>query len=135
MRRYHGQGLIETMITFIIIISSVVALLRFQNYLAFSNSLTQQQSEASRLTMKEVEVLRDFSSLTNYNAITSGTTSYTASNAVYTVNWTVTPYSNPDYKTIDVTTSWTSRYGTAQSMRLTSQVAGIDPGLSVSVMK
>lgn len=135
-----GQTLIEIMVTLAILSIGIIALVRFQNYLAYDNSLTQQKSEATILAVKKLETLKDFQVLNNtagytsYTSIASGTSSSTGVNATYSLSWTVTPYTNPTYKNLDVTVSWTDRYGTAQSVRLISNVAGIEPQNSSAIM-
>lgn len=136
-----GQGLIETMITLLLISVSVIALIRFQNYLAYDNSLAQQKNEATILAIQKIESLRDFqvlnntSGYTSYQGVASGSSTSTGTNATYTITWTVTANTNPTYKVIDVTVSWTDRYGSAQSIRFISRVAGIEPGDSAAVMR
>lgn len=135
--RMLGQGLIEVMMTLLIIAGSVIALLRFQNYLAYSNSVANQQSTATQLAVSKIETLRDFSALTGTNSyanIASGSSSFTGTSATYTITWTVTPFVNPTYKTIDVVVTWTDRYGNAQSTELTSMVAQVDPSYSATIM-
>src|SRR5688572_35754 len=132
----QGQGLIETLTILLFISVSVVALLQFQHYLSYSTSVTKQQSDAAIVATSQVETLRDFSVLTTqagyaaYQDIVSGTGNTVVNNTTYTMNWTVTTNTDPDYKTIDVTVSWTDRRNVAQSVRLITQVAGIDPSLS-----
>lgn len=134
LRHQRGQGLIEVVITFLIISGSVIALLRFQNSLAYSTSVTQQENTALILAMKQIETLRDFTTITDYQAIDSGSSVYTGTNATFTTTWTITPNTNPNYKTIDITVSWQDRYGSTKTMRLTTQVAGLDPMYSAAIM-
>ncbi|MDR3476519.1 MAG: hypothetical protein P4M14_00630 [Gammaproteobacteria bacterium] len=132
-----GQGLIEVLMTLLIIVGSVLALLKFQNYLAYSNSLAYQQATATQLAVNQIETLRDYSALSGTNSyanIASGNSTITNSGATFTVTWTVTPFTNPTYKTLDVVVTWTDRYGVAQSRRLTSMVAQIDPSYSATIM-
>jgi Tfp pilus assembly protein PilV len=139
-RRSSGEGLLETMATLVLIAVSVLALIRFQNYLAYTGSTTRQQSDATILAINQIEKLRDFqvinntSGYTSYQSIASGTSTSSTATTTYTTTWTVTPFTNPNYKTIDVTVSWTDRYNTAQSIRLTSMVASLDPAFSASIM-
>lgn len=138
--RCKGQGLIETLIALLFIAVSVIALIRFQNYLAYSNNITQQQADATILASKQIETLRDFQVLNNtngytsYQSIASGTGSFTGINTTYTITWTVTPYTNPTYKMIDVVITWTDRYNNSQSVELITHVAGIDPSYSSAIM-
>ena len=136
----EGQTLIEVMITVAFIAISAIALVRFQNDLAYDNSYAQQKSEAIILATKQMETLRDYqvlnntSGYTSYQSIASGSSTVTGVNASYSLSWTVTPYINPTYKTLDVTVSWTDRYNNTQSVELTSTVAGLDPTNSSDVM-
>lgn len=140
LNKQKGQGLIETLIAAVIIISCVVALIRFQSRLAYHDSYTQQQSHATILALSKIESLRDFNVLNNqspytsYQGIASGTSTYTGTATTYTLTWTVTTVASPSYKTIDVTVSWTDRYGATQSVRLITNVAGIEPAYSATVM-
>lgn len=136
----NGQTLIEALVTIVFIAVTVIALVRFQNYLSYDNSLTQQKGDATTLAQSKLESLRDFqvlnntSGYTSYQSITSGTSTTTGATAVYTITWTITAYTNPAYKTIDVSVTWTDRRGIAQSVRLVSNVAGIEPANSAAVM-
>lgn len=138
--KIEGQTLVEVMITLLFVCISIIALIRFQNYLAYNNSLAQQQSEATILAEKQLETLRDFQVLNNqnpytsYQGIASGNSNVNGVNATYSLAWTVTPYTNPTYKNIDVTVSWTDRYNVSQSVELTTQVAGVDPSTEANIM-
>jgi Tfp pilus assembly protein PilV len=138
--RSQGQTLIEALVTMVFIAVTVIALIRFQNYLSYENSLSQQRGDATILAQSRIESLRDFQVLNNtggyssYQGIASGTSTTTGSNATYTVTWTVTSSTNPTHKVVDVTVGWTDRRGAAQSVRLISDVAGIEPANSAAVM-
>jgi Tfp pilus assembly protein PilV len=137
LKKQRGIGLIETVVTLLIIAGSTIALLRFQNYLAFNNMATQQQSDAIQLAINKIEALRDFSVITganSYQALASGTSTATGVNTTYTLTWTITPTTTPSYTIIDVTVTWSDRYGQSHSIEETSQVAGIDPSFSIVVM-
>lgn len=134
----QGQGIIELMATFLIIAMSVSALVYFQNNLAFANSLTQQQQTALSLATSQIETLRDFKTLTganSYQSISSGTSSITNLNTTYAMSWTVTTNTNPNYKTIDLSISWTDRRNTNQTLRLITIVGGTDPSYSGTIME
>jgi Tfp pilus assembly protein PilV len=139
-RSSKGQGLIETMVALFFIAFSLVALIRFQGYLAYNNSVTQQQADAVSLATKQIETLRDFHTIvtttgyTAYNDIASGSSTYSGINTTYTIAWTVTAFTNPTYKRISVTVSWTDRRNQAQSVTLINNVAGVNPSYSAAVM-
>lgn len=138
--RIKGQGLVETMVALFFIAFSFIALIRFQGYLNYTDGLTQQRADAVALAVKEIETLREFQVINNtagytsYQSITTGSSSYTGINTTYSIAWTVTAHTNPTYKNVSVTVSWTDRYNTAQSVTLISNIAGVDPGFSAAVM-
>lgn len=143
MKRLHhgkGQTLIEALVTLVFIAIGVIALIRFQNYLSYDNSLSQQKGNATILAQSKMESLIDFqvlnntSGYTSYQSIASGSSTSAGTTTTYTITWTVTTNTNPDYKTITVTVSWTDRRNTAQSVTLVSRVAGIQPSNSAAVM-
>jgi Tfp pilus assembly protein PilV len=137
LKKQQGIGLVETVVTLLIIAGSTIALLRFQNYLAYSNIATQQQSDAVQLAINKIETLRDFNSLSganSYQSLASGSSTSTGVNTTYTLTWTITANTAPNYTIINVVVTWTDRYGTSRSVNETSMVAGIDPAFSIVVM-
>ena len=138
--KQKGQGLIETLMIVLFFGISVVALIKFEHLLNYNVSLARQQSDASIVTENEIETLRDYSVLSTtsgyvaYSAITSGTGTVTVNNTTFTLTWTVTANTNPTYKTIDVTTTWNDYYGTAQSIRIVTDVASLDPSVASTFM-
>lgn len=141
MRRTNdGQTLIEVMVTVLFMAIAVIALIRFQNYLAYDSMLTRQKNDATLLANQRLELLRDFqvlnntSGYTSYQSIITGTTTATIGNTTYTLNWTVTPFTNPTYKNVNVVVSWTDRNNLSQSVQMSSDIAGVDPTTSGSVM-
>ena len=131
--RIRGQGLIEMLMILLFIGVSIAAILKFQGYLAYSTQLAQQQSEANLLAISQIEQLRNFTVLNTtagysaYQDIAPSSTTSIVNNTTYTINWTITAFTNPTYKKINVTVSWTDRYATAQSVSLSTSAAGIDP--------
>lgn len=138
--KQRGQGLIEILMTVLFIGIGVVALIKLQNYLSSTNDAAYQRSDAVRIATRQIEVLQDFqvvnntSGYTSYQGITSGSSTVTGANTTYTVSWTVSSFTNPTYKTINVTVSWTDRYNVAQSVNVVSVVAGIEPSSSATIM-
>lgn len=135
-----GQTLIEVLITILFIGVGVIALMRFQSYLAYDYNLTEKKAEATLIATKQMETLRDFqvlnntSGYTSYQGIASGSANTTINNTTYAVTWTVTTFTNPDYKVIAVTVGWTDQYSNSHSIQLVSDVAGIEPANSSSIM-
>lgn len=139
-RKVLGQTLIEVLITIVFITIGVIALARFQNYLSYDNSLSQQYGDATLLAQSKLDQLREFQVLNNttgytsYQSIASGTSTTTGTSATYTLTWSVTTSTNPDYKQATVTVSWTDRRGISKSITLVSNIAGVDPAYSSAVM-
>jgi Tfp pilus assembly protein PilV len=142
MRRENqkGQGLIESLIAMLIIFGTVVALMSFQATLVYNDNVSAQTTDATILAMNQLEKLRDFQVLAvqspyaAYASITSGTTTSTGANTVFTITWTVTNFTNPTYANIAVVVTWTDRRAIAHTLTVVSKVAGIDPTYSSSVM-
>lgn len=138
--KQKGQTLVETLVTVVFIAMAVLALIGFQNYLAYDNSLAQQRADATQLAEGQIETLKDFhvlnntSGYTSYQGITSGSRTVTGTTTTFTITWTVTAFTNPTYKNIDVNVTWTDRNGASQSVRLITNVAGIDPSTSSTIM-
>lgn len=138
--REKGQTLIEALITLLFIAVSVIALIRFQSYLAYNNILAEQRNEASILAIQKIEKLRDFqvlnntSGYTSYQSIASGSSTTNSTTTTYTTTWTVTPSTNPTYKNLDVKVSWTDRNNNSNTVELTTIIAGIDPQNSSTIM-
>lgn len=135
-----GQTLIETLITILFLAVSVVVLVRYQGFLAWNNTLSRQKSYAVSLAFSKMEQLvfiQTLNTTAGYSAwqdIASGTSSYSGTNATYTLTWTVTTNASPSYKTIDIVVSWTDTQGNAQSVRQDTIIAGINPQLSGAII-
>jgi Tfp pilus assembly protein PilV len=135
MRKYQGQGLIETLIALLIIAGGAFALIRFQSNLAYHNSYVQQKNTALLLARSKIESLKTFSSLTganSYATISSGSSTSTINNTTYTMTWTVTDQTT--YKNVNITVTWPDRYGTTQSEQLSTRIAKIDPAYPANMM-
>lgn len=134
-----GVGLIETLLIVLFVSVSIIALVNFQHYLSFSSNQAQQQFDATIIANQQLETLRDFQVLNTtagykaYADIASGSSTKTVGNTLFNLAWTVTTNTNPNYKTIDITVSWTDRFSTSRSVRLVTQVAGIDPASAATI--
>jgi hypothetical protein len=124
----------------LLIFGTIVSLLSFQATLAYNDDVSTQTSDAIILAVNELEKLRDFQVLnplagyTAYTSIVTGSSTPTGMNTTYTMNWTVTSYTNPTYKNINVVVTWTDRRTISHSITMSTNVAGIDPSTSSSVM-
>jgi Tfp pilus assembly protein PilV len=140
LNRQAGQGLIEILIVCVLITICCLSLAKFQAVLSYKDSLALQRSDAVVLAMSELETLRDFQVLstqvpyTAYSNIASGTSTSVGTNTTYTLTWTVTTVAAPAYKTISVVVAWTDNLSKAQSITLTTNVAGVQPVFSATVL-
>jgi len=136
-----GASLIEVLIALLILATGIVALVKFQGSLLQSRTLVNQRSVAVQLAESKLEELRHFSVIattpgyTAYEDIASGTSSIAGVSAIYTMTWTVTENTNPSYKSITVTVTWTDPTGGAQSVTLNTIVGSVDPALSGTIMQ
>jgi len=128
-----GAGLIDTLIAFLILAIGIIALVKFQNSLVYSDDLSQQTSDAIILAIKQIETLRD-TAQTQYSTLSSSSSTFTGVNTTYTITWTITAFTSPTYKTINVVVSWTDRFGNAQQIQQVTMVASLDPTASAAIM-
>jgi Tfp pilus assembly protein PilV len=137
LRKQKGQGLIEIVITIAVILGSAIALLRLQNSILYSDSFIRQQNYAMLLATQQIETLRTFTTLSgtgSYQTIASGSSTVSGPTATYTLTWTVTTLTNPNYKVVNITVSWVDKRGATQSIQVATQMAGIDPAYSASII-
>ena len=126
----RGLTLIEVFITLIILTGGLLTLAKFQGTLLFSNSLAKQRTEATMLGQKKIEMLRSYSTLSEYDAIVTDNDSVTGTNANYLRTWTVTQHTDiaaPLYDDIVLTVTWTDSHGTSHSIELNSIIASYNP--------
>jgi hypothetical protein len=129
-----GQGLMETIVTVLIVSITIIALMHFQTRLSYTHIVTQQQNEASTLASSKLDTLRDFSILGDYDKILSGQEIVQGSTTTYTVTWTVTTHRNYTYKSIDLSVTWKDIRGQIQKLDLSTAIAGLNPPDSAFVM-
>jgi Tfp pilus assembly protein PilV len=140
LNKQSGQGLIEILIVCIIVVICTVSLAIFQASLSYKDSLALQRSDATVLALSQLESLRDFQVLNTtspyaaYSDIASGSSTSNGVNATYTITWTVTTVASPSYKVLDVSVTWNDLRGVGQVIRLTTNVAGVEPVFSATVM-
>jgi Tfp pilus assembly protein PilV len=106
-----GVGLIEVLITLVIIAGGVMAMSRLQGLLLTSAASSRQQSDASFIAQRVIEDLR--SRDWGHASLAAGTpaaTQVAGTTATYTVQYTVTDTGaagQMQFKTVQVTVSWT----------------------------
>ena len=141
-----GFTLIEALVAMAIGGFGLMAVARLQLGLQAESDLAKQLSEANFIGQQRIEQLRAFQQVAAFDAtalaagkwgyanIVTGTQSVTGSNAVYTVNWTISDAaSGVPYKTAQVVVQWTDRQGGAQQALLTTAIAGTDPAAALGL--
>lgn len=140
-RRYQaGFSLVEIMASLFILSVGLLGLAKFQGNIWYYVSIARQQAEAAIIGEQKLENLRSFevinntSGYTSYNSIATGSATTSGLDANYALAWTVTAATNPTYKTVDLTVSWTDRRSLTQSIALSTIIAGVDPQQSGMAM-
>lgn len=123
-----GIGLIEVLITTVVVAMGLLALATFQGELMGGSRLSKARDEAKMLCDSKVEELRDrivrgtFDSSGNpvpadsYLAIASGNDQVTGTNATFTRTWNIADLVDPVRKRITATCSWDGEQVVVQSM-------------------
>lgn len=127
MKKLLGFSTIEALIAVLVVSVGALAVSAMQGNLTHAKNVNNQRNEAQILSQQKMEELRNFDSLSSYDALTSGQDSITSANTSYTRAWTVTTNANPNYKTIQLTISWQSADGNNDSITLSSSIARHDP--------
>jgi Tfp pilus assembly protein PilV len=139
MRRAWGQrgvSLVEALVAMVILSFGTVAVLGVQTSLRYNADVAKQRSEAVRIAQEQIELVRGFGTLADYDALDSvGATEvvgYTT-NTTFSLVQTVSTSNDPRVKTVVVDVVWEDRSGGAQAVRLTTSVLGVEPQLAGSL--
>ncbi len=140
MKKQRGITFLEVLIALVVLGAGVVALVKFQGDLMRNRIELSQETEALMLAQDQMESLRYYQVLPTtagyiaYQDKVTGTTSVVKTTATYTVAWTITSFTAPDYLTAVVTVTWTDPMNISQTTKLDSIIGKIDPAVSGSVM-
>lgn len=144
MRLYSKQAgvtIIEVLIALFILAAGLVALLKFQSNLLQNRGLVSQRSEAVSLAENKLEDLRHYVTINTtagvkaYDDIAGGSSSFSGTSTSYTLTWTVAESTDPPYKAITITVTWTDAAGGSQSVTLDTIVGKVDPAMSGTIMQ
>jgi type IV pilus modification protein PilV len=136
MKKQQGITLLEIVIALLILAAGIIALVKFQGDLMRSRVELSQETEALMLAQNQMETLRYYQVLNTtsgfiaYQDIATGSSNVSKTTATYTVAWTITANTAPDYKTAAVTVTWTDPMNTTQTVTLNSIIGKIDPAVS-----
>ena len=143
----RGVSLIEALVAFGVMAFGMMAVVGMQTTLRGSGDLARQRAEAVRIAQDAVETWRGFSTLATtsnrmaYADITTvGSTDVAGDNATYRLQRQVNaePVVSGTLAarrlTLVVDVAWEDRAGQTQSVRLASNIAGIEPELTASMV-
>lgn len=131
-RKVCGFVLIEALLSFVVVALGLLAIAKLNAYVQKGSASSKARVEALAIADGKIEQFRSLALESDFTAIGSSATptTVTGTNASYSLSWTVTPSTTPEYKTVSVTVSWkdvTDPTGVSQSVTLRSLVAWDDP--------
>jgi Tfp pilus assembly protein PilV len=147
-RRQLGVSLIEALVALAVMAIGMLGLVGVQSTLRGNADIAKQRSVATRIAQQEIESWRAFvtmatsTTVTAYSDIASTTPPGVAVvpptgvtwNASYLLERTVANLAAPRVgKSLSVQVSWTDRTGQAQSVRLSTLIAGIEPEFAATL--
>lgn len=129
-----GSAIVEALITVTFIGIGSLGLINLQGNLIHSKANANQSAEAMQIAKAKIEELRNYSTISGYNAISSSSDSYNGVNATYSRTWTATQNTNPDYTVIDLTVTWPKQDSSTGTINIRSHIAKLNPVLSGKAM-
>lgn len=143
---HRGVSLAEALVAMVVMAFGMLSLVNVQSAMRLNVEIAAQRTEATHIATEEIENLRLFDAVQNGNqawdTIASRTVdpypqAYGNGHTSFRLVRTVSPSTDNLQKVVTVTVMWTDRTGSAQSVRIDTLIAGIDPALSglVSVMR
>lgn len=135
-----GVGLIEVLITLVIIAGGVMALSRLQGVLVTSAASSRQQSDASFIAQRVLEDLRsrswtDTSLAQSVSPVTL--TAVSGATATYSVQYTVADTGaagSMEFKTVQVTVSWNDAQGLVRTYTATTRLQRLGASFSARLL-
>jgi Tfp pilus assembly protein PilV len=125
-RKSAGFVLLEALIALLIVSIGLLAISKLEGLTISAAGEARSRSEAVTLAQKKLEQLRNWVTSASFTAgMVNGTSSYSGTNAAYNYAWTIS--AGAAGTLVQLTTTWTDRFGTGQSIDLNSLVAWDDP--------
>ena len=132
-RSQRGASLLESLIAFVVLAASTLAVASLQGGLRLDGDLARQRSEALRVGEAEIERLRAFAAIAaasgprSFGAIADAGSTVVAGNASYRVVRRIDAGAVAAAKAATVRVGWIDRGGAAREIVLASVIAGVDP--------
>lgn len=131
--------MIEVMIALSILSIGLLALSHLQATSIRNEIIAQQTTQALHFGQSILDDLRHYTDLTNgndsYAAIASGNQTLNGLTANYTATWSVTEFTSPDYKSVDLTVVWSGPDGDNYNTQLSTRIGRLDPYLAGSLQQ
>ncbi|MGZ8928612.1 MAG: type IV pilus modification PilV family protein, partial [Methylobacter sp.] len=128
IKKQRGIGLIEVLITSVMIAIGLMALTSLQGSLMNSSGDTKARSEAVKLAETKLEQFRNNISKTGFDTdLATGNDSVDGTNATFTRSWTVTDAASPARKNIGVQVTWGGA-SADETVNMVSQAVWANPG-------
>jgi len=130
--RNKGIGLIEVLVTTVVVAIGLLALASLQGTFYSSSGDSKTRSEALVIAEKEMERVRNMILSGDYTTLPTPTTPVTGSNESFTVAQGIVAATSPTRKEVTITVTWGGA-ATDETISLTSEVVFSDPASSVSL--
>lgn len=161
-QKQRGFSLVEVMVTMVVISIGVLGHVSFQRVVYRDTGLAGTRNVASELAAEKLEDLRGYATLGSETGVFAfediasnaggslGSGTVTVGSTDLTRSWTVTNYYYttdlaapsttvptgsplPDFKAVTVTIGWADVTGAAQSLTVSTHIAGIDPSKAARI--
>ena len=129
--KQKGVGLIEVLITTVVVALGALALAQMQGAFYSSSGESKTRAEALVIAEQEMERLRNMVQVGDYTTLPAVVSPVDGTNATFTVAQGVVAQTSPTRKQLTVTVSWGAG-GTDEQIIIASELVFSDPKVSVS---
>lgn len=144
LKKSSGFSLIEVLVSLVILSVGLIGTAKFQAATLKSGSDSQARSEAVTIAQSKLEEFKSFKTIAAYNNIESsealieeaedeGETlefSVDGTSAEYSIDWSITENTAPNYLEITVTVAWEDSMGSPQQVSIDSIIGESNPNFS-----
>lgn len=133
MHHKKGFSLVEAMIALVLVAAGVAVFVRFESVMLRDRQYIDQENEAVVVARNKINQLRGYSVIPTtsgqnaYDDIISGSSSVVKATTTYNLSWTVTTNTNPDYKTVRITVSWTDSRNQSKTVVFDTIIGKVNP--------